>query len=443
MLVDFTVENYRSIKEPVTLSAVAQKQSTRQKSQNSKRNRVKLDHEITPGYHIEGWDIEILPVLAIFGANASGKSNVIQALDYLLMMMKNGIQETARKQTVFKYAKLDTFKLDNISESNPTKFELRTVFDNNIYTYSLVLNQRYVVSEKLDYATSKTKRTRRLFSRQWNDVSKKFIWKTGDDFSGPHNQLQNSILENDLFISTLVKLKVDKIEYLLEWLRKRFPGDINLLYEKLDINIIAALQDIDTDTSKSKKISLFNKTLEIVKNFDTGLSDIKIENKFEDYSDFNMYAIHEKPDGQKISWPFEEESLGTQRLLRFASWIVLYLEVAGLVIVDELGTNIHPNVIRNIIKIFQSPKTNPKNAQLIFTSHDNTLQRNNLLRRDQIWFTQKRLDQSTELYPLTDFHVRNDLAIDKAYLDGRFGAVPFLPSNEEIILQGDEQCQDS
>ena len=95
MLVDFTVENYRSIKEPVTLSAVAQKQSTRKTSATSKRKGVKSDHEIAPGYHVEGWDMEILPVLAIFGANASGKSNVIQALDYLLMMMHHGIQETS------------------------------------------------------------------------------------------------------------------------------------------------------------------------------------------------------------------------------------------------------------------------------------------------------------------------------------------------------------
>ncbi|MEH1969797.1 AAA family ATPase [Nostoc sp.] len=93
MLVDFTVENYRSIKEPVTLSAVAQKHSDRQTSQSSKRKRVKSDHEIAPGYHVEGWDIELLPVLAIFGANASGKSNVIQALDYLLLMMAHGTQQ--------------------------------------------------------------------------------------------------------------------------------------------------------------------------------------------------------------------------------------------------------------------------------------------------------------------------------------------------------------
>ncbi|MBU7585211.1 MAG: ATP-binding protein [Nostoc sp. TH1S01] len=438
MLVDFTVENYRSIKEPVTLSAVAQKKSTRQKSQNSKRSRVKSDDEITPGYHIEGWDIDILPVLAIFGANASGKSNVIQALDYLLLMMRDGIQGAARNQTIFKYAKLDPFKLDNISENNPTSFELRTVLNNEIYTYSLALNQKHIILEKLDYAISKTKRPRRLFSRKWDDVSQKFIWKTGDDFSGPHNQLQKSIRENELFISTLAKLEVKKIEPFVQWLRRRCPG-INLGNEHFDISFIPGLQAIDI--SKFKEI--LQRTLEIVKKFDTGLSDIKIEKKSEEYFDFKILAIHEKDDGQTISWPFEEESLGTQRLLSFTARIVFYLEIGALVIVDELGTNLHPNIVRHIIKIFQNPKTNPRNTQLILTSHDNTLQRNNLLRRDQIWFTQKRPDHSTELYPLTDFHVRNDLAIDKAYLDGRFGAVPFLPSSEEMILQGDEQCQDS
>lgn len=439
MLVDFTVENYRSIKEPVTLSAVAQKQSARQKSQNSKRTRVKLDHEITPGYHIEGWDIDILPVLAIFGANASGKSNVIQALDYLLLMMTYGLQEILTNHKKFKYTKLDPFKLDNLSENQPTKFELRTVFGNDIYTYSLVINQKRVILEKLDYVISKTKRTRRLFSRKWDEESQKNIWKTGDDFSGPHNQLQKSIRENDLFISTLIKLKIERIEPLLHWLRERWPGDIHLEYEQIDFGLVTLLHNDNFSTFKE----MLKQILEIVKKFDIGLSDIKIEKKSDEYLDFNISAIHKKADGQTIIWPLEEESLGTQKLLGFASRIVVARTTGGLLIVDELGNNLHPNIIKNIIKTFQNPKTNPKNAQLIFTSHDNTLQRNNLLRRDQIWFTQKLPDQSTDLYPLTDFNVRNDLAIDKAYLDGRFGAVPFLPSSEEMILQGDEQCQDS
>ncbi|MEH2371637.1 AAA family ATPase [Nostoc sp.] len=436
MLVDFTVENYRSIKEPVTLSAVAQKQSDRQTSQSSKRKRVKSDHEIAPGYHVEGWDIELLPVLAIFGANASGKSNVIQALDYLLLIMVYGTQESVTLQKLFKYAKLDPFKLDSISIYNPTKFELRTIFNNAIYTYSLELNQNHVLLEKLDYALNTTKRSRRLFHRQWNDTDKKIIWKTGDDFAGAHNQLQDNIRENELFISTLVKLKVDIIESFLDWLRTRWLG-INLGSEDL---YLAAITDIQ-NTSAFKK--LLKETLNIVQKFDTGLSRIEFQKKSDERIGYNIYAVHKTHDGNEIRWLFHEESLGTQRLFYLAFRIVASLNIGRLIIVDELGTNIHPNIVRSIIRIFQNPKTNPKNAQLILTSHDNTLQRNNLLRRDQIWFTQKRSDQSTELYPLTDFHVRNDLAIDKAYLDGRFGAVPFLPSEEEMILQGDEQCQES
>jgi len=438
MLVDFTVENYRSIKEPVTLSAVAQKQSDRQTSQSSKRKRVKSAHEIAPGYHVEGWDIELLPVLAIFGANASGKSNVIQALDYLLLMMYHGTQETVTLQRRFKYAKLDPFKLDMISAQKPTKFELRTLFDNNIYTYSLVIKENNIISESLDYALNTTKRTRRLFNRQWDEISKNFIWKTGDYFAGSHNQLQDNIRENELFFSTLVKLKVDVIESLVRWLKIRWVG-INGENPKYDITLIRSLQG--TDNSIFNEIS--EEVLTILQKFDTGLSRIDIVKKYDDPNDYNIFAVHNTHDGGSVAWLFDEESLGTQRLFNLAFRIVVMMKIGGLIIVDELGTNIHPNIVKSIIRIFQNPKTNPKNAQLILTSHDNTLQRNNLLRRDQIWFTQKRPDQSTELYPLTDFHVRNDLAIDKAYLDGRFGAVPFLPSEEEMILQGDEKCQES
>ncbi|QHG17957.1 MULTISPECIES: ATP-binding protein [unclassified Nostoc] len=433
MLVDFTVENYRSIKEPVTLSAVAQKYSDRQTSQSSKRKRVKSDHEIAPGYHVEGWDIELLPVLTIFGANASGKSNVIQALDYLLLIMAYGTQEAVQFYRILKYAKLDPFKLDSISAQKSTRFELRTLFDNNIYTYSLVINKNNIISENLDYALNTTKRTRRLFHRQWDESKKKFIWKTGDDFAGAHNQLQDNIRENELFISTLVKLKINIIKSFTNWLGSGWRG-ISLGSEDFDRVSITVIQDASIYVFNE----LLKQALNIVQKSDTGLSRIELKKKSDAQADYNIYAVHNTDDGNEIQWLFDEESLGTQRLFYLAFRVVAALNISGLIIVDELGTNIHPNIVRTIIKIFQNPKTNPRNAQLILTSHDNTLQRNNLLRRDQIWFTQKRPDQSTELYPLTDFHVRNDLAIDKAYLDGRFGAVPFLPSEEEMILQGDE-----
>ncbi|MEA5617946.1 ATP-binding protein [Cronbergia sp. UHCC 0137] len=435
MLVDFTVENYRSIKEPVTLSAVAQKPSSRKTSESSKRKGVKSDHEIAAGYHVEDWNMDILPVLAIFGANASGKSNVIQALDYLLLMMVHGTQESAKLQRLLKYAKLDSFKLDTTYVKQPTKLELRTIFDNNIYTYSLEINQNRIISEHLDYTLNKTKRTRRLFDRQWDEDNKKFIWKTGDDFAGPHNQLQGNIKENELFISILVKLKVDKIKALIDWIEERLIG-IHLGNEELDLMQLISSDDCLFDI-------LLQDVVKIVRKFDTGISRIEIKQKSEEGFDYKIYAIHNTDEGKEIYWNFDEESLGTQRIFNLAIRILIALDSGVLTIVDELGTNLHPNIVKYIIKMFQNSKTNPNNAQLIFTTHDNTLQRNNLLRRDQIWFTQKRPDHSTELYPLTDFHVRNDLAIDKAYLDGRFGAVPFLPSDEEMILQGDEECQES
>jgi hypothetical protein len=438
MLVDFTVENYRSIKEPVTLSAVAQRQSSRQTTQDGKRKRVKSDHEISPGYPVKGWDIELLPVLAIFGANASGKSNVIQALDYLLLLMAHGNQQTLKFQKIFKYAKLTPFKLDSLWAKEPTRFELRVAFDEAIYTYSLVLNQNHILSENLDYVLAETKRTRRLFHRNWDKNAKKFIWKNGSDFAGVHTKLQQTIREDELFISLVARLELDVIKRLCSWLKIRWFG-IPLGKESYDLFTISSIED----SEKSVRTDFFTQVLKLIKKFDTGISGIDIKKSLEEQAEYEIYALHNTSDGNKISWSFEEESLGTQRLFSLAYRMVVAIKSGGLTIVDELGTNVHPNIVRNIVRLFQNPKTNPKNAQLIFTSHDNTLQKNHLLRRDQIWFTQKRPDQSTELYPLTDFHVRNDLAIDKAYLDGRFGAVPFLPSNEEMILKDEEQCHGS
>jgi hypothetical protein len=231
MLVDFTVENYRSIKEPVTLSAVAQRQSSRQTTQDGKRKRVKSDHEIAPGYPVKGWDIELLPVLTIFGANASGKSNVIQALDYLLLLMAHGNQGTLKFQQIFKYAKLIPFKLDSIFAKEPTRFELRVAFDDAIYTYSLILNQNHILLEKLDYALAKTKRTRRLFHRNWDENTKKFIWKNGSDFAGTHTKLQRNIRENELFISLIARLDLDVIERFCNWFRKLRKNNLPVILE--------------------------------------------------------------------------------------------------------------------------------------------------------------------------------------------------------------------
>ena len=423
MLLDFTVENFRSIKCAETLSAVAASKSKGKPSNSESRHRVKSDDEIAQPFHIEGWDIDVLPVIAIFGANASGKSNIVKALDCLLTFMCDG-----KLQSSFPHHKeFVPFKLSKSSITSPTRLEIRAVFDGNIYTYSLSLENNLIIYEKLYYALASTKRQRLLFERTWKQDLQIFEWKNGSDFSGSHIQLEKKLTDRrEPFISLLSRLDIPVIEPLTAWLKSRILG--------IDFS------GISFKNAASKSMYENHKTLKEVEKllckFDTGIEGVKIK-KSETEDDYQIYAVH-YVDGKEILWLFEEESMGTQRLLSLIFLMNVVFSSGCNVILDELGSNIHPNINRKIVRLFQNPKTNPKRAQLIFTSHDNTLQRNDLLRRDQIWFTQKRSDQSTKLYPLTDFKVRNDLAIDRAYLDGRFRAVPFIPDDDDLISSTDD-----
>jgi len=431
MLLDFTVENFRSIKGAETLSAVAASKSKGKPSNSESRRQIKSDDEIAQPFHIEGWDIDVLPVIAIFGANASGKSNVLKALQYLLSFMNFG-NDWERQSPLI------TFKLDSESREAPSRFALRTVFNRTIYTYSLVLDNSQIISEKLEYSLASTKRDRLLYSRTWNKVDKKFDWKNGSTFSGAHIQLEKELQQREPFISLFSKLEVDVVKPLIHWLMSRKVG-IEWAHKKFDPRNLRLIVNPNQDKNNSDGwFQAEENAKKLLREFDTGLCDFEVIKSGNGSDDFQIIAFHETEKGEMISWKFEEESMGTQYLLSIAYNIQIMFLQGCLSMADELGSNLHPNITRKILRLFQSQKTNPNRAQLIFTSHDNTLQRNNLLRRDQIWFTQKRPDQSTELYSLSDFKVRNDLAIDKAYLDGRFGAVPFISDEDDSMPIGDD-----
>ena len=431
MLLDFTVENFRSIKGAETLSAVAASKSKSKPSNSESRHRVKSDDEIAQPFHVEGWDIDVLPVIVIFGANASGKSNVLKAFNYLLKFMCEGNYDRG--------AELIPFKLDQQSRESPSCFKLRIVIDGTIYIYSLVLNSNRIIAEKLEYALVSTKRDRLLYSRFWNEEYQKFKWKNGSDFLGSHIQLEKNLHEREPFTSLFSKLEIKVIKSFSFWVRGSFMANTyashNMHYRKY-INITWNLGQ----TSNPEFSGLLENAKKLLIKFDTGLHDIQIKKAEDNERDIDILAFHKIEQGEILSWKFEEESTGTQNLFGLAVNIELMLQADFNLplIIDELGSSLHPNIIHSIVQLFQATQTNHNRIQLIFTSHDNTLQRNNLLRRDQIWFTQKRPDQSTELYPLSDFKVRNDLAIDKAYLDGRFGAVPFISDEDDFMPVGED-----
>lgn len=423
MLIDFTVENYRSIKAPVTLSTVAQSRKISTIKLAGRRN-VKSDYEIAPPFHDEGRTLDLLPVLGIFGANASGKSNIVKALNYFLVFIWMGNSEKNLQWFV-------PFRLNSTTEEAPTCFKLRIIRNRSIFTYTLILNRVRILEEKLEYIPPLPRRmqNRLLFNRVWQEDQKTYIFTNGKDFGNAYREIQESLREHEPFMSLLAtRLKVDVVQPFISWLTLRLVG-VSLGEEQFEFNMAAQFL-------KDDRTEILEFVTQIIRQFDTGIAGIEIEKVESDsgksIDEYKVWVLHET-EGKTIRWSMEEESTGTQRLFSLAYKLLFAFSAGTLLLIDELGSNIHPNITRAIVRMFQSEKTNPKRAQLIFTSHDNTLQRGNLLRRDQIWFTQKREDGSTELYPLSDFRPRNDLAIDKAYLDGRFGAVPILPNEEEML----------
>lgn len=414
MFIDFTLANYRSIKDPVTLSAVEVRRGPGTTRQGLGAQRVKTDDDIAPAHKNEVHDLAVLPVLGIFGANASGKSNVIRALHDLVCL--------ARWGTSLANMDIRPFSLDPITRCQPTRFEVRACVDDMVYTYQLEADDERVHRERLDVLPPHARTPRLLFERTWLGQGEESHWVNGRMFAGPHKQLQRSLKPAQLYMSILAThVNVDIAQPFVNWLTSIWLG-LTLGEEADDLDF--AIRTAHNHEDAKDQILAF------VRNFDTGITDFSIEKQDQDdrgrsQPKLEVIVYHETPEGP-VSWPLDYESTGTQRLFGLAPKILFCLQLGGAMLVDELGSNIHPLITRRLVELFQSPVTNPCRSQLIFTSHDNTLQRNQLLRRDQVWFTKKNSDGSTDLYPLADYRPRNDLAIDRAYLDGRFGAIPIL-----------------
>ena len=402
MLIDFTVENFRSLKDAATLSAVAQ------------TGRAGNGEEKTaPAFAVSGRDFELLPVLGMFGANASGKSNVLAALETMLSLM-------AEEMTTLETIK--PFRLSEVTATSPTQFRLRLALNSIIFTYTLSLTPQRILEERLDQMRPASKRNSLLFSRNWDERTQRYVWKNGEEF-GVYRQLQESIKQSETFLCLITaRFNVDVLHALSLWLKSRWSGQGQEVFD----HTVSVWKFADSNLKAKKRV------VQMIRQFDIGLSDIELDAPRMSGFGLKLIAVHQS-GGNPVRWSFDEESLGTQRLFGLISKVVSCLDTGTLMLEDELGSNIHPHISEEIVRLFQNPVTNPKRAQLVFSSHDTTLQQQNLLRRDQIWFTEKRPDGGTELYPLTDFKTPRDLAIDKAYLDGRFGAVPILPDTEDLL----------
>jgi AAA15 family ATPase/GTPase len=416
MLIEFRVENHRSLRDEQVLTMEA----GRVGDETDSRPRL------VPG-HTEG----LLPVAALYGANASGKSNVLSALAF----MRNAVLLSHRNWPPEAGVPRDPFAWGP-KRTEPSLFEVTLLLDEIRYQYGFVASDECFLEEWL---------------LAWPN-GKKQVWferegaafKFGDNLKGENKLIESVTRPNALFLSAAVQHSYVQLQPIFSWfwlLRQR-SSPYNLRTQRPNELFLAQLlgeSDLDpqqqllfpSDKSTEPLVKRFHALLQ---NADIGIVDLLVDkNDSEDRHrppGFPRFHLKHQSTFDDAWLPLEEESRGTQTLFRIASPILQTIQDGCVLVVDELDASLHPSLAQEIVRQFNDPTTNPHNGQLIFTTHDTNLLGTTLgepaLRRDQVWLTEKDADGATVLYPLTDYKPRKAENLERGYLQGRYGAIPFL-----------------
>lgn len=398
MLVNFTFKNFRSFKNEMTLSMEA-------------ASIQELSTAV-----VKSCEEELLPVAVMYGANSSGKSNVLKALKAMRDVLLNSVKLNPKD-------KLDAepFSLDMTSGEEPTSFEIQFTLNGSKFRYGFDYNAEAIIAEWL-YEKRPGEREFELFLRSGNDfkISKtRFAEGMGKQAATPDNRL---------FVSLVAQLNGKVSQSILDWFT-------NMEY----------MSGMDGKGYAGKTLEmLFNKqtgSSEITRFFreaNLGFMELDVEPESSDEKKMKSETVHHlyDPDGNIVgvrNFPTDKmESEGTKKIIEIAGPIFDAILNGKILIVDELDAKLHPFLTRKIVGLFMDKGINTRGAQLIFATHDTNLLNIRYLRRDQIWFTEKDKSDSTDLYSLVEFRddagnkVRNDRNIEKDYINGRYGAIPFM-----------------
>lgn len=423
MIVEFSVENYRSLKEKRTFSLLATK------------NKELLE---TNTFEVTNKQ-RLLKMAVIYGANASGKSNFFNALAFF---MRFAVLSGPRKQ-VGDNIETDQFYFSKQTEHEPSSFELVFFIKNNEgknirYRYGFSVTREKVIGEYL-FAVNNIRETA-LFTREGQDI------RTTDNFREGGRAIP-AVRPNCSFLSVCAQNNGEIATRIIQYFQK--------LIVTSGLSNIASLTKTwlrNADSSTINKVLDFLHFADIqVKKITAKREPVNINELPPEYSDFFKKNPEAKPpiretflfghdyfdNGKSVDTaliPEEEESEGTQKLFTYAIPIISALENGTSLFIDEFDTQLHPLILENIIKLFNSPEKNKKNAQLIVSCHSLNIMNNKNFRRDQIWFCEKDQYGATDLYSLVEYDepVRNDAAFGKNYLQGKYGAIPYI---NEITLR--------
>lgn len=419
MLLNFKVANFRSIKDKITLDLQATPDKTSKEQAVFEINKRAL-----------------LKSTAIYGPNASGKSNILKAF----VVFRTMILESQLRSNIPADLPNEYFKLSSEMENKPSFFEMTFILENEVFIYGFEIDKKKICSEWL----KQEKGNKILFERKGQEIE-----SNKNYFQEATAALKKQTSEKVLFLSILAGNNGKISKKIIEFIQKT--------------NYISGTQRSNTLNFSFGQFLNNPKMAEKMKSFvlkaDFGIVDIKasekmilakemknIPDKFKELlfkedskiAERSLKFLHKKYDGDGKEIEQEaldflgEESDGTQQMFALSAPFIDTLENGKILFIDEIDASLHPLLCQYLITIFNSREKNKNNAQLIFTTHDISLLKEDLLRRDQIYFTDKSKHGATELFSLANISERKGVDFAKRYLEGRYNALPYISDFEDL-----------
>lgn len=416
MLIEFSVKNYRSFWESQAISMAAGPAKELIEENTFASSLPELPR--------------MLRSAVVYGPNGGGKSNLIKALNFMQEFVLLSAKESQEGERI----DLKPFLLHPEGSSLPSEFEVVFIEDGMRYQYGFAATNNQVTHEWL--LAFPGNRSQRWFERSYDPKKEKEEWYLGAKLTGQKKIWQTSTRSNALFLSTAVQLNSEQLKPVFNWFQKLVVIGHGERIERgftasscednegcADILQFLKNAGIDVDG-----ISIKEKKIDELK-FPSDMPDELqrfIQKDLKDKSFKEVYFKHKFADSKEALFPLLDESDGTQKLFAYAApWLDL-LQNGRVLVVDELDNSFHPHLVRYLLKLIHNSKKNTANGQLIFSTHDTSILDAKVLRRDQVWLMEKDDIQATRLYPLSDFHPRKNEALEKGYLQGRYGALPYI-----------------
>lgn len=420
MLIQFSVKNYRSIKDEIEL----------QLTTNSK---AELPNNIFKPDAKGANNLGLMKSAVVYGPNAAGKSTLIDALDkmrWLVLFSARALHSTQALD-------IEPFKFSKNSINKPSEFNADFISEGTRYQYGFSASNNRILEEWLfAYPNG---RAQTWFMRKFHKETGEYIWTKDAYLTGAKATWKEATRDNALFLSTAILLNSKQLTPVYKW----FDCTLQIIGTH-DLNSKYTANQIFNDNNAHDDVLAF------LKAGDLAIEDIKVkedkarqpETNRDAYGNITELSSQLKnltintgyrlEDGSMQYLDYKHESDGTQRMFALAAPIIRSLQKGEVVFIDELNNSLHPTMVKFLVSLFNSSEENPNNAQLIFTTHETSILSQEVFRRDQIWFCEKDKSQSTTLYSLSDFKVRKGAEnIERNYLSGKYGALPFIkkPNN--------------